>query len=78
MTQALLRITLLPQSLPLSPMWRRGGLPFVLHFIELPFQLVDQFVDCGIHVFVPRAGNQMPVWRIDGGVSDKTLRLLRG
>ncbi len=78
MTQLKLRITLLlPQSLPLSPTSRRGGLPFVLHFIELPFQLVDQFVNGGVHIFMTRTGNQMAVWRVDGCISDKTLRLLR-
>ncbi|SQB41896.1 Uncharacterised protein [Citrobacter koseri] len=49
----------------------------MLHFIELPFQLVDQIVNGGVHIFVFCAGDQMSVRGIDGGISDETLWLLR-
>lgn len=48
---------------------------FVLQFIELPFQLVDQFVNCGVHIFMFTTGNQNAVRCIDCGVSNKPLWL---
>src|SRR5699024_4258998 len=48
---------------------------FVLQFIELPFQLVDQFVNCGVHIFMLTTGNQNAVRCIDSGVSNEPLWL---
>ncbi len=40
--------SLLRRSWRLSPMLRHDVLRLWLQFIELPFQLVDQFVNCGV------------------------------
>ena len=49
----------------------------MLHFIELPFQLVDQIVDGDIHIIVFSAGDKLPVRRADGRIGGKTLWLFR-
>ena len=60
---SILRITLLffREAWRLSPMsMARRASPFVLYLIELPFQLVDQIVDWGVHIF------SYLRWRPDG------------
>ncbi len=48
-----------------------AGLAFVLHLVQLPFQLVNEFVNGRVHIFMFGAGDQMAVRRIDGGVRDE-------